>query len=240
MIHLDYLRTVPSYLKGSTLQTLATLVPAHRFAPCPPRPVVLIPGAFCTASVMNWLGRRIEAHGRSVAVAPTFPFFVAAAANLCRLDEAVARFLPWLDELGRRLGVVEVDAVGHSNGGLIALLAHEHRLGAADEGGVRIGRLVTLSTPLKGFPGARVLAPLLPCCRDLAVGAEPLARAARAAGIIARSLVATHDSLIPPENQALDPARATSMHGFQHMDYIVGPAERVERTATEVLRWLPN
>jgi hypothetical protein len=30
------------------------------------------------------------------------------------------------------------------------------------------------------------------------------------------------------------------MHGFQHMDYIVGPAERVERTATEVLRWLPN
>ncbi len=237
---LAYLRTLPSYLKGSTLQTLATLVPAARFEPQPPRPVVLVPGAFCTASVMNWLGRRVQAHGRSVAVAPTFPFFVAAAANLCRLEQAVDRFVPWLDELGGRQGVEEVDVLGHSNGGLIALLAHDRVARGEATCRVRVRRVVTMATPFRGFPGARALGPVLPCCRDLVPGAEALARAARASHLVARCLVSTHDSLIPPESQYLDPGSRTLMEGFQHMDYIVGSAERIERAATEALRWLDN
>ncbi|HOX42549.1 MAG TPA: hypothetical protein PK668_03075 [Myxococcota bacterium] len=240
MVDVAYLRTLPSYLKGSTLQTLATLVPPARFEARPPRPVVLVPGAFCTASVMNWLGRRMQAHGGSVAVAPTFPFYVAAAANLCRLEQAVDRFLPWLDELGGRLGVEEVDVAGHSNGGLIALLAHDRVARGEASCRVRLRRVVTMATPFRGFPGARALSPMLPCCRDLIPGAEALARAERASHLVVRCLVATHDSLIPPDSQYVDMERRTLMEGYQHMDYIVGPAERIEQAATEVLRWLDS
>jgi len=234
-----YLKTLPSYIQGSVRQTLATLVPAHHFKSPRNPPIVLIPGAFCTASVMNRLGIALQAQGRSVVVAPTFPYYLSAAANTCRLDEAATRFIDFLVALADQ-GVREVDLAGHSNGGLIALLAEERVRAQAIPCRVRRQRLVTMATPFGGFPLARPLKPLLPFCHDLQAGCATLRRAESAGDLVVRTLVAGADSLIPPIRQSLDGKRKTVMEGFQHMDFIVGERARVARTATEVLRWLRN
>ena len=60
MNRVEYLKSLPSYLSGSLRQTLATLGKPVAFAPKETIPVVLLPGAFCTASVMNRLGEPEE------------------------------------------------------------------------------------------------------------------------------------------------------------------------------------
>lgn len=237
MTRLEYLRTLPSYLTGSMRQTLATLDKPVDFGLPAPRPVVLVPGAFCTASVMNRLGRALRDRGLSVAVAPSFPYYFSAFANLCRLDQAVGQFLSWLDGLADQ-GVEEVDLAAHSNGGLICMLGQERLDRGAARSRVHMRRLVTMATPFGGFPGARALSLMIPCCRDLVDGAEALQLAERARGLVVRSLVSAADSLIPPDRQFLDPDRRTVMEGFQHMDFIVGSDDRVDRSAEEVVRWL--
>jgi len=239
LTRLEYLKTLPSYLSGSVRQTLATLDEPTDFGLPAQRPVVLIPGAFCTASVMNRLGRAIQQLGPSVVVAPSFPYYFSAFANLCRLEQAVVQFLAFLDGLADQ-GVAEVDLAAHSNGGLICLIGQDLLERGAAQSRVRMRRLVTMATPFGGFPGARVLGLMIPCCRDLVDGAEALERAARARSLVVRSLISAADTLIPPERQYLDPDQRTIMDGFQHMDFIVGSADRVARSAAEVVRWLGN
>ncbi len=65
-----------------------------------------------------------------------------------------------------------------------------------------------------------------------------LSRARRAGHVVKRCLVSSADSLVPPDNQYLEHSLKTVMHGFQHMDYIVGGEEKVARTAREIARWL--
>lgn len=234
---LAYAKTIPSYLKGSVKQTLATLVPPGRFAAAGSDPLVLVPGAFCTSSVMNRLGKALEKLGRPVAVAPTFPYFLAAAANTCRIQDAAARLLVFLSRLSEERGTVSFDLAGHSNGGLIALLAAEMQQ-AGGEGHPLVRRVVTMATPFGGFPLARPLRAVLPFCRDLVTGCETLRRANRMQHLVARALAADGDTLIPLSRQSLSPERTTVMHGFQHMDFIVGEEARVLATATEVNTWL--
>ncbi|MBN2497516.1 MAG: alpha/beta fold hydrolase [Deltaproteobacteria bacterium] len=232
------LKHFPSWLAGSARQTLATLEAAQRFAPIDGsarRLIVLVPGAFCTSSVMNRLGEELHRRGAQVAVAPSFPYYFSALANLCRLDRAADDLLAWLEGLADK-GIVEIDAVGHSNGGLIALLAQQRN----GSGRIRITRLVTMATPFGGLPGASALGRLLPCCQDLIDGSDALARAHRAAGIVVRCLVSESDFLVPPVLQFVDGQRRTLMRGFQHTDFIVGPSEKLAQTAEEILRWLPD
>ncbi len=231
-----YATTIPSYIKGSVKQTLATLVPVRRFAPGEMAPLVLVPGAFCTASVMNRLGQALERLGRPIVVAPTFPYFLSAAANTCRIQDAAARLLRFLDALSDERGARSFDLAGHSNGGLIALLAAAIQEDAGERS--RVGRIVTMATPFGGFPLARPLHLVLPFCRDLVSGCETLRRAGRMQHLVARALAADRDTLIPLTRQSLTPERTTVMRGFQHMDFIVGEEARVQATATEVNAWL--
>jgi pimeloyl-ACP methyl ester carboxylesterase len=200
--------------------------------------VVLVPGAFCTASVMNRLGDAIERNHRRVCLAPTFPYYLSAAANTCRIERAARLLVAFLDGLADRDGVTGVDVVAHSNGGLITLIAQDLLEHGALRSRVPVRRLITLATPFGGFPFARALSPLLPFCADLLASSETLARAARHGRLVTRTLVAGADSLIPPENQFLDLQRRVIMAGFQHMDFIVGDQDKVKRTAAEVTRWL--
>lgn len=227
---IQYLTSLPSYVVGSIRQTLATLDKNADFQPVDKRPIILIPGAFCTPSVMNNLGRHIEKRGRSVALAPAFPFYFSAFANLCRLQKAADIFSDWLTAYCRTAGCDKVDVAAHSNGGLIVLLSQ------AVHG--KINRMVTMATPFNGFPGALPLSVLLPCCRDLTSNAAALDQAKKASDMVVRCLVSERDSLIPPSRQYLDQQRQTVMEGFQHMDYIVGSEEKIARTAWEVVRWL--
>jgi len=237
--NLEYLKTLPSYAWGSLRQTLATLEKREEFSPRPPRPLLLVPGAFCTGSVMNRLGRRLQSMGLSVGVAPDFPYYFSALANLCRLEQAVGVYRRWLERLRVEQGIERADVAGHSNGGLIALLELATRPAELEDRLPGIERVVTMAAPFGGFPAARLLAPALPCCRDIHSGAAVL-RLARAAAsrLVVAHLVSGADSLIPAGNQYIDREMATVMDGFQHMDFIVGSPDRVEATAREVVRWL--
>ena len=238
MNRLQYLKSLPSYVAGSVKQTIAALDPPRSFQRNGETPLVLIPGAFCTSSVMNQLGLELEQQGFNVVLSPNFPFFMSALANLCRLDEAVDLFVDWLDELGKKHGIQEVDVAAHSNGGLITLLAQERIESQRNLSRVMVRNMVTMATPFGGLPLAKWLGLVVPCCVDIVYGSEPLQRALRAGHVVKRCLVASGDSLVPPDNQFIDPSRKTVMHGFQHMDFIVGGEEKVTRTARELARWL--
>jgi hypothetical protein len=105
---------------------------------------------------------------------------------------------------------------------------------------LRLRKVVTMAAPLLGLPAARALWPLLPCCRDILSGCDTLQRAHRAHRLLAGCLVAGGDFLVPPANQFLEGMDKIVMEGFQHMDFIVGNSEQIERTAREVIRCLRN
>ncbi len=187
---------------------------------------------------MNRLGEQLEALGKSVGVAPSFPYYISALANLCRLDTAVGQYKGWLKNLKQK-GIEQADVVAHSNGGLIALMALASQ--DASSGSMpQIRKVVTMATPFGGFPAAPVLAPFVPCCKDLLTDATALRLARGVHEKVVRFLVSGGDSLIPPDNQFVDVSRRTVMQGFQHMDFIVGSEEKVKRTAQEVVRWLDS
>lgn len=235
---IEQLKRFPSFCTGSVRQTLATLRRVHVFENPQSRSLVLIPGAFCTGSVMNRLGMEMQRRGHSISIPPSFAYYVSALANICRLSTAARAFLRWLERLGEQRHITEVDVAGHSNGGLIALLAQD----MIDQGEascpVAIRKVVTMAAPLGGLPAARALALLLPCCRDIGSASTALRRAKRAHRLLAACLVAGGDFLVPPLHQFQPDVPRTVMNGFQHMDFIVGTPARVVQTADEVDRWL--
>jgi hypothetical protein len=103
---------------------------------------------------------------------------------------------------------------------------------------VGIRGVVTMASPLLGFPDAHVLKRLLPCCHDIVPGCETLKRIGHARDRILGSLVASADFLIPPQYQYLDAGCRSVMEGFQHMDFIVGGDAKIQRSADEVTGWL--
>jgi pimeloyl-ACP methyl ester carboxylesterase len=230
----NYLKTLPSFYISSMKQTLATIERRMPFEPVPPRPSVLVPGAFCTGSVMNRLGRELTRRGISVCVPPTFPYYFSALANICRLRRSAEAFADWLDDLGAARGIEEVNVVGHSNGALIALLAADKLKR------VRICRVVAMAAPFGGFPAARPLGFLIPCCRDIGAGSPVLQEIERVRDLVALCLVADCDSLLPPVVQFLSGSERAVMEGFQHMDFIVGRPEQIEKTAEQIVRCLNN
>jgi pimeloyl-ACP methyl ester carboxylesterase len=234
MLTFKYLKTLPSFYVSSAKQTWATFERRIPFKPSPPRPTVLVPGAFCTGSVMNRLGSELLFQGLSVCVPPTFPYYLSALANICRLERSAEVLAEWLDNLAASRSIGEVDVVGHSNGALIALLA----------GGwlrrVRIRRMVTMAAPFGGFPAARPLSLLIPCCRDIGAGSHTLEKALSAREQVALCLVADRDSLLPPVLQFLPGSDRVVMEGFQHMDFIVGGPDKIKKTAGEIIRCLKN
>ena len=238
MESISNIKRLSSFWRGSVHQTLATLDKPIRFTPLGPRPIILIPGAFCTSSVMNRLGNKLIELGRSVCVPPSFAYYYSALANLCRLPKAARDFIKWLDQAGQEYGFDQIDVVGHSNGGLIALLAQD----MVDQGeakcAVRVKRVFTMAAPFKGLPNAKVLSPMVPCCRDLIAGSDTLQRIARVRQLVVHCLVAEGDFLVPPASQFPEDQTRTVMEGFQHMDFIVGTDEKVERTAREIVKWL--
>ena len=50
----------------------------------------------------------------------------------------------------------------------------------------------------------------------------------------------SHCSLLPPVVQFLPGSDRVVMEGFQHMDFIVGRPEQIEKTAEHIVRCLDN
>ena len=156
------------------------------------------------------------------------------------MDQSVDIYLKWLYGLAVVAKVERLDVVAHSNGGLIALLAQDRLDRHEATSRVQMERMVTMATPFGGFPGARALGWLIPCCRDLEQEGQILQRAARAKRLVVHQLVSAGDSLIPPVNQVMNGKSRTVMDGFQHMDFIVGAGDKIDRTAEAILKWLPS
>jgi len=234
----EFARKLPSYLRGSVLQSIACYEAPGVFARRGGPAVLLVPGLFCTPSVMNRLGRELEALGADVYLPSPAPLGPGVLANTCRLEEAAELFLQDLAALKAR-GVERLTVAGHSNGGLIALLAMEQARDRALDLPVLEG-VVCMGSPLKGSPIARGLRSLVPACKDVAPGAFTLERLARQGGLVRRILVSGFDILVPEYNQVVGQADRVVLEGFQHMDFIVGSREQIMRAAGLIWEVLPH
>ena len=223
----------PTFVTGSARQTMASLAPRKRFSSTGREAVVLVPGAFCTSSVMNGLGRQLEAQGLQVILPGNLPYFWGPLANLCPIEDAVRELLWDVTKTVRTRGIRKFWLAGHSNGGLIALLAIDM---AADEGfpdfpGMVKG-VITMATPFRGVDLAPLLSPVIPVCGDIGAESRVLARAARLKDRVKLCLKSTDDFLVLPECQTPEGIKPVAMKGFNHMDFFVGSPAQVKRTAT--------
>jgi pimeloyl-ACP methyl ester carboxylesterase len=228
----EFSRRMPSFLRGSLIQSLACYDAPASLPTADGPPVLLVPGIFCTPSVMNRLGAALASRGAQVHLTPrAYPFLGGIMANTCSLERAADLLLEDLAAMKREQGVERLTLVGHSNGALISLLALER---APDHGAdlPEIAGVVSMATPFGGAPIAAHLAWALPACADIRPGADMLDRIARQADHVRLSLVSAFDLLVPdPSAQVLGDAPTVVMEGFQHMDFTVGSDEKVRDTA---------
>ena len=231
----------PSWVRGAWLQSVACYDAPARFARRGGPAVLLVPGLFCTPSVMNRLGRELEALGVDCFLVPQpYPHLGGLLANTCRLEQAAQLLLGDLARLRWEHGVEEVTIVGHSNGGMIALLALDS-LDAETRALPAVRGVVTLAGPFGGSPFAAWLSDVIPACRDVAPRSVTLARISRQAGHVRLALAAGGDLLVPTVEAARPGAVPFEvMPGWQHMDFIVGTSAQVRETAERVVAVLPD
>ncbi len=217
-------------------QTKASFEDRRRF----PRPhseevVMLLPGAFCTAGVMNELAGQLNRLGLYVELPRPFPYYWGALANLCPLEEGTHKFLDEFHRMRAKRGIEKVWFAGHSNGGLLALLAIDIAEQENDRTFLdRLQGVITMATPFKGTDMANMLQHVIPVCKDLRADSPLLQRVARQQNWVKLCLQAERDFLVPPENQFLEGMAYQTMSGFQHMDFVVGTEVKISDTAEKI------
>jgi pimeloyl-ACP methyl ester carboxylesterase len=227
------LTRLPSFLVGGVRQVIANHAAratfAHRGSPA----VMLVPGLFCTPSVMNGLGAELERQGLDVYLPQAFPHYRGLLANTGPVEASVELLLDELEILSSEHDVREVTLVGHSLGAVIVLLAaaaaHTSRRDLPSLRGV-----VLLSPPLEGAPIARLFRPFVPATAAIVPGSETLRRARAAAAEIAQVHSAAGDSLVPLASQECLPVPTVRFEHFQHMDFYLGSPERVREAALAI------
>jgi pimeloyl-ACP methyl ester carboxylesterase len=173
--------------------------------------------------------------GLNVVYPSDFPYFHGPLANMCPLEEAASRFVRDMASTAKGRGISRFWVAGHSNGGLIAMLAAEiaAREGFPEFPGMMRG-VITMATPFRGTDAAILARPLVPVCRDISPGAGILDRIAQKKGLVRLCMLSGADFLVPFESQSLDGMKTVMMDGFQHMDFFVGTDEQVDRTAGNI------
>jgi pimeloyl-ACP methyl ester carboxylesterase len=232
-----FVHLLPSLVRGTVAEQIAGQEAPARFRHdgCPA--VMLVPGLFCTPSVMNRLGRALVPHGLDVYLPRPFPYYRGLAANTARLTLVADLLVEDLERLARKDGVAEVTLVGHSYGGVIVLTALVRARAMSQQPVCRLPAIagaVLLAPPLGGAPIARPLAAFVPACRDLVPGAAALRRVRPAADGIRRILVSGRDSLVPEASQQALAAETVLLPGFQHTDFLVGTEAQLQLTARAV------
>ncbi len=189
----------------------------------PGRPVVLLHGFASSPRMLAPLARRLHRDlGR-----PVLPLALPAGVrDLACCAEAADR---WLRRIARRPGFAPADVVGHSMGGLIATWW----LKRVDRGR-RLRRVVTLGTPHRGAPlarlGARWLGALYPALAQMAPEAA-FGRSLRAtptpAGCEVIALCGGQDRLVPDPFARLLPApghRNAVLENVSHGGFLLSRA----------------
>jgi pimeloyl-ACP methyl ester carboxylesterase len=113
-------------------------------------PVVLVHGFLATRTLMWPMRRRLTAAGRAVFTVPLSPLVIQDVRRLAaELDTGIER-------LREKLGAEQVDVVGVSQGGILALWWAHHLAGFA-----RTRRLLLVGAPVQGTWAAAAGLPLL-------------------------------------------------------------------------------
>ncbi len=226
-------RRFPGFLIGSILQTAATFERKKEFPFIKgKKSIFLVPGAFCTSSVMNKLGEMIKSLGFNVFLPSDVPYYYGPLANTCQLGEAAKLFLRDAYSVMNRFGIDEFYVVGHSNGGLIPLVALEYDISGRYKNAFK--GIITLATPFKGTDIAKLVLPVLPVARDILPGRDILNNIEEAKKKILLCIQSGSDFLVPPQFQYPDGVEPFTFEDFNHMDFIVGSETKIKKTADKI------
>ena len=228
---LGSVKKVPGVVRGSLRQYGTYVRPLDRFPLEKDREsLVLVPGMFCPASVMNTLGRHLDKLGYNIIVPGDNPSYRGPVANTERLEVQARRFIRHLAAVRRDSSVTRLWAVGHSIGGLVVLLAMDiaRQEGLPDLADMLQG-VITMGTPFRGAESARIVAPFLPVAKDLQPHALVLQRIRRKYPQVILAMHAGNDLLSPPEMQQVPGMPNLVMDGFAHMDFLLATPCRPRR-----------
>ncbi|MBW1881347.1 MAG: alpha/beta fold hydrolase, partial [Deltaproteobacteria bacterium] len=234
----EFAQRIPSFLRGAVMQSIACYAPPAPYTHTGGPALMLIPGLFCTPSVFNRLGLELERYGVDVYLPRPFPLGHGVLANIGPVHRSTAILLEDLQRLKTEEGIEEITLAGHSLGGIIALAAIAR---GEDEGYdlPRVRGVVALATPLGGAPMARLFQ-FLPACRDIVPGSAVLVDIEKALPMVQRILATGLDSMVPEHSQNTEETDRIVLSDWQHMDFFVGPEDRVRLTAQLIANMLPN
>jgi len=221
---------LPGFIRGSILQTISTLDKRREFAFVPGRKnIILVPGAFCTSSVMNRLGDMLSQFNFNIFLPSDIPYYYGPLANTCPLSDAAKRFIMDVYAIIGKYKIDDFYIVGHSNGGLIPLIALNLDIGGKYNHAFK--GIITLATPFKGTDIAKIVKPVLPVAKDILPGRNLIDNIRGAKEKIILCVQSRNDFLVPPEFQFPDGITPYGLNGFNHMDFIVGSSEQISQTA---------
>ncbi len=230
---------LPRFARSMASQALMSMAPAARYPSRRAPAVMLVPGLCCPPSALNRLGLELARLGYDVHVPRPFPYFYGLLANTGPVELSVSTLLGDLERLAVHEGVREITLVGHSLGGVIALLT-TMRAKRAVRSLPRLLGVVLLASPVGGTPWASLLAPLVPACRDIERDAELLPKVrARAARDVLLVISAGEDLVVPRASQEAIAADTVCFSDFQHADFYLGSPERIAKTARAISEVLP-
>jgi pimeloyl-ACP methyl ester carboxylesterase len=114
----DAIKRLPSYIRGSILQTIASHQEVRDYNHSVDNPhVLLVPGLFCSPSVFNNLGEELESE-LNVWTPTPFPYWFSMLCNTAAIEKSAVELCKTLYYMNAE-GVYRVSLVGHSLGGLI-------------------------------------------------------------------------------------------------------------------------
>jgi pimeloyl-ACP methyl ester carboxylesterase len=220
-----YLRQLLRGNRGDRAHLATDGEPAR--APMGP-PVLIIHGYLATRGSLHLLERQLARRGH---VVMSFRF---GPINLGDIRDSAGHVARKVESIIAQTGVTQVDVVGHSMGGLVALY-YVKRLG----GRHRVRRLVLLGTPIQGTWSALlglVTAPLGLASLQLLPGSpflRELAETPMPAGVDVVSIGAQRDWLAPVARTALAGVRHVALP-TSHSGLLVD--EHVADTVSDLLR----
>ncbi|MCX7958367.1 MAG: alpha/beta hydrolase [Deltaproteobacteria bacterium] len=223
----------PGFVRGSLFQTAATFERKEKFSFVKERTnLFLVPGAFCTSSVMNRLGKMLENNGFNVFLPSDIPYYYGPLANTCPLKEAAKVFIRDVYKVMDDMSINAFYVVGHSNGGLIPLFTLNLDISGRYTDAFR--GIITLATPFKGTDIANLVKPILPVARDILPNRNILQNIRGAKEKILLCIQSGNDFLVPPEFQYPDGINPYTFKDFNHMDFIVGCEKKIKMTADKI------
>lgn len=197
--------------------------------------IVMAPGWGCGVDTMKPLGRALNGNA-NVLYPDNLPDGLFAAFSQMTLDEQAKNIADFVDRADHVDGGKEdIYFVGHSNGGVVSLLAlKKMRERSSQSARDRLKGVITMASPINESPhyhyGHAPFIRYLPATRHLRPNSK-IHQALRAHHeSIALCIASSRDELLELDMQRVD-GRPDVDVGFSHWDYTFGPREKLRQVA---------